>query len=145
MNDVDKLNNTSEFCGCYSLHALPWTETGHTVEWKKAFHIAAKHPWILIMPANLKVLVEKGKELEGRTSAADIVREMEGEGEMTLQRKKGGREEDRMIQERGNQICWKQEALTHYWHISIACTWAWHTVKCYPTCFDMWASRLVLR
>lgn len=42
------------------------------------------------MPAKLKALVEKGKELEGWTSAADIVREMEGEGEMTLQRK--GRE-----------------------------------------------------
>lgn len=42
------------------------------------------------MPAKLKALAEKGKELEGWTSAADIVREMEGEGEMTLQRK--GRE-----------------------------------------------------
>lgn len=41
------------------------------------------------MPAKLKARVEKGKELEGWTSAADIVREMEGEGELTLQRKKG--------------------------------------------------------
>lgn len=61
------------------------------------------------MPAKLKARVEKGKELEGWTSAADIVREMEGEGELTLQRKKreGGRrgEEERMIQARGNQIC----------------------------------------
>lgn len=43
------------------------------------------------MPAKLKALVEKGKELEGWTSAADTVRDMKGErGEMTLQREKGG-------------------------------------------------------
>lgn len=61
------------------------------------------------MPAKLNALVEKGKELEGWTSAADIVREMEGKGEMTLQRKREGgqrgEEERMMIQARGNQIC----------------------------------------
>lgn len=86
--DVSGWNDVSKFCSCYS---LPATKAGHSVEWKKAFHIAVKPPWILIKPVKLKALVEEGKELEGRTGAADIVREMEGEREMTLQRKKGGR------------------------------------------------------
>lgn len=50
------------------------------------------------MPAKLKALVEKGRELEGWTSAADIVREMEGEREMTLRRK---RREDGVARRRG--------------------------------------------
>lgn len=65
------------------------------------------------MPAKLRALVEKGKELEGWTSAADIVREMEREGEMTLRRKRreegwrlGGREE-RVIQGMGKPNLWK--------------------------------------
>lgn len=70
-----------------------------------AFHIAAKHPWILKMPANLKALVEKGKELEGWTSADDIVREMEDEGRWHC-REKGGRR--MMIKaSKKKQICWK--------------------------------------
>ena len=61
------------------------------------------------MPAKLKGLVEKGEERVGWTSAADIVREMEGEGNMTLQRngregREGGREV-MMIQTRGNKVC----------------------------------------
>lgn len=61
-------------------------------------------------PAKLKVLVEKGKMQEGWTSAADIVREMEGEREMTLQWKgREGDEERRRGRWRqgGDQICRK--------------------------------------
>lgn len=64
------------------------------------------------MPAKLKALVEKGKELEGWTSAADIVREM------TLHRKEreGGRNggEDDSGERRPNLLktCQIQDALT---------------------------------
>lgn len=55
-----------------------------------------------MMPAKLKALVEKGKTQEGWTSAADIVREMEGEREMTLQWKgREGGAEERMMEARG--------------------------------------------
>lgn len=74
--------------------------------------------------------MEEAKELEGWMSVADIVREVEGEREMTLQRE-CGREGKRTIQARGNQtfrkhVCtdkWKK-LQTYQWQISIVSTQA---------------------
>lgn len=70
---------------------FPATKTGHIVEWgkKKSISYCCEAP---LNTNNACKAQSAGGERQraGWTSAADIVREMEGEGEMTLQRK--GRE-----------------------------------------------------
>lgn len=94
-------------CRCYSLQAFPDTKTDHTAGWgEKSISYCCE----AVLNTNNGCQAQSAggeRQRAGWTSAADIVREMEGEGEMTLQRggRDGGRcsEEERTIQARGDQ------------------------------------------
>lgn len=125
------LKGSSKCCWYYSLQTFPCKKEENRPYrgLEKEFHIAAKHPWILIMPVKLKVRRAGGMdkcswhcEGDGKRAGDDIADEREGGW---------GGEEERTTQPNLLRTCLHSltvKALRQRWHISIASTQAWRTV-----------------
>lgn len=142
-NDVSSLNDVSEFCSCYSLHATknkPYSRVGG----KKSISYCCEAP---LNTNNACKAQSTGGERQRARGMDECSWHCEGDGRRggddIAEKREGGQcaEEKRMIQARGNQICWKHVCMSGTFPLRLHR----HDVQCYQTCFDIGASRLVLR